>query len=98
MAITSLVLGIVAAVGSVLCYGIPSVIAGPIAIYLGRRAQRRIRESGGALGGHGIAMAGWITGLVATCIGVVVVLFFVLFVGLMAVTTFYGITHATPSP
>ncbi len=98
MAITALVLGIVAAVGVVLCYGIPSVIAGPIAIYLGFRAQHRIRGSGGGLAGNGLAMAGWITGLISTCIGALVLLIFVLFVGLIGFSAFYAASHATPTP
>jgi Na+-driven multidrug efflux pump len=74
------------------------VIAGPIAIYLGLRAQRRIRDSGGALGGHGVAMAGWITGIVATCIGAVILFLLILFVGLIGITGFWAATHATPTP
>jgi len=98
MAITALVLGIIAAVGVVLCYGIPSVIAGPVAIYLGLRAQHRIRDSGGALGGYSLAIGGWVTGLVATCIGALIIVGFIFLFGLLGFSAIYGSTHATPTP
>jgi hypothetical protein len=97
MAITALVLGIVAAAGVLFCYGIPSVIAGPIAIFLGLRAQNRIRDSGGALGGRGLAMGGWITGVAATAIGVVEVVFTIFFIGLFAFAAIHA-SHPTPTP
>jgi hypothetical protein len=93
MAIAALVIGIVAGVG-IFCYGVPAIILGPIAIYLGRRAQRQIKASGGALTGNGLAMAGWIIGLVAAILGVIYLLFIILGVTLLAT----GALHLTPSP
>lgn len=54
--------------------GIPALILGPIAYFMGRSAQRRIEESRGVLGGHGAAQAGWITGVIATAMGAAVTL------------------------
>jgi hypothetical protein len=54
--------------------GLPGLIAGPIAYFLGRGARARIAESGGALGGAGTANAGRILGVVTTVIGAVVTL------------------------
>jgi len=68
MAITSLVLGIVAFPG-ICCYGIPAVALGVAAVIVGRMALGKIRAAGGALGGHGLAQAGWICGLVAAILG-----------------------------
>jgi len=68
MAITALVLGIVAFPG-ICCWGIPAVILGIVAIVLGRMALGRIRAAGGTIGGRGLAQAGWICGLVAAILG-----------------------------
>ena len=54
--------------------GLPGLIAGPIAYFLGRGARARIAESGGALGGAGTANAGRILGVVTTVVGAVVTL------------------------
>ena len=74
MAITSLVFGI-AAFPAICCYGIPAVALGVPAVILGRIALGRIRESGGALGGYGLAQAGWITGLVGGSLGLIYAIF-----------------------
>jgi Domain of unknown function (DUF4190) len=60
-AVTSLVLGILSLVLCGFVTGIPAMI-------LGRRAKREIQASGGALGGEGLATAGFVTGLVSTVI------------------------------
>jgi hypothetical protein len=80
MAIAALVVGIVAAVG-IFCYGVPAVILGPIAVFLGLRARSHIKASGGTIGGGGLALAGWITGLAATCLGL---LFLLVTIGVIA--------------
>ena len=54
--------------------GLPGLIAGPIAYFLGRGARARIAESGGTLGGAGAANAGRILGVVTTVVGAVVTL------------------------
>ena len=77
MAITALVLGIVAFPG-ICCYGVPAVISGTVAVILGRMAMGRIRTAGGATGGYGLAQAGWICGLIAAILGGVYIVFIVL--------------------
>ncbi|HUZ85913.1 MAG TPA: hypothetical protein VNF26_03065 [Candidatus Baltobacterales bacterium] len=54
--------------------GIPGLVLGPIAYFLGKAAVRRIETSDGALGGRGAAIAGWVMGVVATAIGAAVTL------------------------
>ena len=93
MAIAALVVGIVAAVG-IFCYGILGVILGIVAVFLGLRSRRQIKASGGALGGYGLAQAGWIIGLCAAILGAIYFIFVVGFVAMVAIT---GI-HVTPSP
>jgi hypothetical protein len=92
MAIAALVVGILAAVG-LFCYGVPAIILGPIAVFLGLNARRRIKASEGALGGYGLAMAGWITGLVAACLGLLIV---IVLIGFFVVVALTG--HSFPSP
>lgn len=92
-ATAALVVGIVAAAG-IFCNGVPAVILGPVAIFLGLTAHHRIRASQGTLGGAGMAMAGWILGIAATTIGIFLV---VLFLGVMAFT-FWAVSQATPVP
>ena len=58
-ATTSLVLGICSLVVCGLFLGIPAMI-------VSSQAKREIRESQGRLGGHGMATAGFITGLIGT--------------------------------
>jgi hypothetical protein len=59
------VLGLVFSLG----LGLPGMIAGPIAYFLGKSGRTRIRESNGALGGEGAANLGRILGVVAFTIG-----------------------------
>ena len=60
LATTSLVLGILSLVLCILgpLFGIPAVICG-------HKAMGRIKRSGGALGGHGLALGGLITGYIS---------------------------------
>ena len=58
-ATTSLVLGIVSLIACGLLLGIPAMI-------VARQAKREIRESGGRVGGEGLATAGFVTGLIGT--------------------------------
>jgi hypothetical protein len=64
LAITGLVLG--------LLLGVPGLICGPIAYFLGKSAINRIDASAGTLGGRGIATAAWIFGIVATVVGAII--------------------------
>jgi hypothetical protein len=93
MAIAALVVGIISAVG-VFCYGVPAIILGPVAVYLGLRSRRKIKASAGAIGGGGLAMAGWITGLVAAVIGA---LFLIVFIGAIVLVGVNG-GFASPTP
>ena len=77
MAITALVLGIVAFPG-ICCYGLPAIICGVIAVILGRMAMGKIRAAGGAIGGYGLAQAGWICGLIAGALGAIYLVFNIL--------------------
>ena len=52
--------------------GLPGMIAGPIAYFLGKSAKTRIAESNGALGGAGAANLGRILGIVTFTVGCVV--------------------------
>jgi uncharacterized protein DUF4190 len=67
LAIASLVLGI----ASIVVF--PFFLLGPLAMYLGHRADQRIRSSGGTLGGSGLALAGRILGAVAFTIGLLLI-------------------------
>ena len=70
----SLVLGIV----SVVCLGL---LTGIPAMVIGRRATREIDASNGALGGRGVATAGFVTGLIGTLLSVLAI---VAIIGLIA--------------
>lgn len=73
-ATTSLVLGIVSLIFCGLLLGIPAMV-------VARQAKREIRESGGRVGGDGLATAGFVTGLIGTIWSVVAfVLVIVVFV------------------
>lgn len=71
-ATTSMVLGIL---GLVLC-GLLS----PVALFMGMSAKRRIRDSGGYLGGEGQATAGIVMGAVGTAVIVLSILGLVAFI------------------
>jgi Domain of unknown function (DUF4190) len=69
LAIASLIVGIL----SLLCCG---VLLGPAAAIMGFIARNRIMQSGGAVGGGGMAMAGLILGIVGFLLWVVVVIIY----------------------
>lgn len=52
--------------------GVPGLVCGPIAYFVGRSAVSRIDGSAGALGGRNLAVFGWVLGVVATAVGAVV--------------------------
>lgn len=54
--------------------GVPALVLGPVAYFLGKSGITRIGESKGALGGRGIATAGWVIGVVAMAVGAAVTL------------------------
>lgn len=57
-----------------LAVGLPGLVFGPIAYFLGKAAIGRIDASKGGLGGRGAAGAGWILGVIATAVGAIVTL------------------------
>ncbi len=97
MAIASLVLGIVA-FPSICCYGVPGVAFGITALILGRVSLRKIRAANGAIGGHGLAQAGWICGLVAAVLGAIYAIFYLVIIVLGVAGAFNGFPFVTPSP
>ena len=68
-AIVALILGVLAPLTAMLLYGIPGLVLGSVAVVLGLRARRRIKDSAGMLGGGGIALAGWIAGVFGIVVG-----------------------------
>lgn len=65
--VAAMVVGTVSLVLSICCLG----LAGIVAIFLGVRARREIRESQGRQVGDGLALAGIITGAVAAVVSAV---------------------------
>src|SRR5205809_213119 len=57
-----------------LVLGIPGLVLGPIAYFLGKGAIGRIEASKGTLGGRSAAAAGWVIGVIATAVGAIVTL------------------------
>lgn len=49
--------------------GLPALVLGPIAYFLGKSSVRRIDGSNGQLGGRSTAVAAWIIGVAATAFG-----------------------------
>lgn len=83
-AIAALVVGLIAPIGALMFFGIGGVILGGVAVFLGFRARRRIKGAGGQVGGSGLALAGWIVGLCALVLGIVLVgvdIYWMVFVG-----------------
>ena len=70
-AITSLVASLIGILLA-LPFGIPGLALGPLGYFFGRSAISRIDTVPGASGGRGMAVAGSILGIVATAIGAVV--------------------------
>jgi uncharacterized membrane protein YjgN (DUF898 family) len=77
-ATVALILGIL---GVVTC----NVVA-PFALVIGRRAMKEIDESGGTLGGRGMAQAGFILGIIGTAILALAILVIVVVVIVAAAT------------
>lgn len=49
--------------------GLPGMVLGSLAYFLGKSAVTRIDSSQGVLGGRGLAVSGWVLGVVAMAIG-----------------------------
>lgn len=76
-AVVILVLGILSLI---LCQ-----LLGPVAWVMGRSALREIDSSGGAIGGRGIVLAGYVCGIIAS---ILIILAVIAFVVLLALGTF----------
>jgi uncharacterized protein YqgC (DUF456 family) len=57
-----------------LALGIPGLILGPLAYFLGKASVKRIDASEGKLHGRSSAAAGWVIGVIATALGAIVTL------------------------
>jgi len=55
-------------------FGLPGLALGPMAYFLGRSAISRIDDAAATSSGRGVAVAGSVLGVVATAIGAVVTL------------------------
>ena len=53
-------------------FGLPGLALGPLGYFMGRSAIARIDGAPGTAGGRGVAIAGSVLGVVATAIGAVV--------------------------
>jgi hypothetical protein len=60
--------------------GIPGMVLGTLAYFLGKSAVSRIDSSQGALGGRSAAVAGWVLGVAAMAIGSAVTLVWIVVV------------------
>ena len=82
---TSMVLGIVALVGILAtpfcCITLPAMFAGPFAIWTGASAKRQIDQNPTAYNNRGQAVAGFIMGIVATVLAVLIIIAVVVFIG-----------------
>jgi len=76
MAIWSLVLAGVGLLG-ICCFGVGGLILGPIAFFVGNSSLKRIRASGGSVGGDTMANIGRIGGIVVAIIGALVLLTYI---------------------
>ena len=74
-----MVLGIFGLVSMLFCYGLLSIVLGPIAFFMGRSAQKEIERSPHSWSNAGMARAGWIMGLIQTILSVVVIVVVVVF-------------------
>ena len=86
MAIGALVVGLVGLLGA-LFSGVPGIVLGSVAVFLGLRSRGRIKRSGGELQGGGLALAGWILGLCAIALGLA---YFLLILGFFFMSTQSG--------
>jgi len=59
--------------------GVPGLVFGPIAYFMGKSAVTRIEASAGALGGRNLARTAWILGVIATAAGAVISLVWLIF-------------------
>jgi hypothetical protein len=82
----------------VLGWTLVPIVGGIIAVITGHMAKKEIRQSGGLLGGDGIATAGLILGYSNMTLGLCVCLALILFPGILAGVWMIGdrIFHTLP--
>lgn len=91
----ALVLGLVALIGGLACY-LPLVL-GPWAWVVGHRAVKQIDAQPGRYEGRGQAMAGYVTGVIASVLlGIGVLALVVFFVFMIVVAAGSGTVNGTP--
>lgn len=73
-ATTSMVLGIVGLASMFFCYGLLSIVLGPIAFFMGRSAQKEIEQEPSSWSNAGMARAGWIMGLIQTILSIIAII------------------------
>ena len=71
---TASLLSAIAGIVLGLPFGIPGMVLGTLAYFLGRSAVNNIDDSKGGLGGRGMAVTGWVLGAVSMAIGAAVTL------------------------
>jgi hypothetical protein len=76
-ALPGMVCGIVGAATA--CIPFSGIVLGIIAIVFYVKANRRIMESGGKLGGKGMAIAGLVCGIVAIFFGVIYLIYWLVY-------------------
>jgi len=76
-AIVALVLGIIGILGAFFTFGVLGVLLGIVAIVLGVKGRRKVSQGRTGQGG-GIAMGGLVTGIIATVIGVLILVLLVI--------------------
>jgi hypothetical protein len=63
-----------------LILGIPAMILGPVAYFLGKSAIDRMAAAPGTLGGRSIAITGWVIGAASMAVGAAATLIWFVFV------------------
>ena len=71
---TASLLSAIAGIVLGLPFGIPGMVLGSLAYFLGKSAVNNIDSSKGGLGGRGMAVTGWVLGAVSMAIGAAVTL------------------------
>jgi hypothetical protein len=95
-AIAALVCAVIALPAGLFCCGIPGITLGLVGFFLGRNAEKRIRQSQGHLTGAGLARGASITGVAAAVVSALYLLALVAVVAFMFAAFWHG--SLSPSP
>lgn len=82
-AIAALVLGIVGIIGAFLTVGVLGVVLGIAAIVLGVKGRRKVSQ-GRTTEHRGIATGGLVTGIIATILGLIIIVFLAIGIALLS--------------